>query len=133
MVFEPLGKSLLWYIQQNGYHGFPIWYVRDIALQLLSALYFLHDHEMIHTDLKLENILFVTDETMEENFINTKHYLDAMYTAHSHGKLPLPYEQPQSMSEDRLKLPRNLKQVTKRQGPPLPAPVVVVVVVVVPP
>ena len=59
MVFEPLGKSLLQYVEQNGYHGFPSHMVKDVAYQLLSALDFLHRNRLCHTDLKLENILFV--------------------------------------------------------------------------
>lgn len=59
MVFEPLGKSLLQYVEQNGYHGFPPHMVKDVAYQLLSALDFLHRNRLCHTDLKLENILFV--------------------------------------------------------------------------
>ena len=62
MVFEPLGKSLLDYIEQNKYCGFPLPYVRLIAAQLLSALTFLEGHSLVHTDLKLENILFMPCE-----------------------------------------------------------------------
>jgi serine/threonine protein kinase len=67
MVFEPLGRSLLDYIQQNKYCGFPLSYVRLISAQLLSALTFLQGHGLIHTDLKLENVLFVPNVDMECN------------------------------------------------------------------
>jgi len=62
MVFEPLGKSLLDYIQENDYHAFPLHYVRAISAQVLSALAFLHVNSLVHTDLKLENVLFVPGE-----------------------------------------------------------------------
>eukprot|EP00605_Chrysophyceae_sp_TOSAG23-4_P002323 GSChrysophyteH1.ASY1.ANO1.2569.1 assembled CDS len=65
MVFEPLGQSLLDYIQKNKYCGFPLTYVRLISAQLLSALTFMTGQHLIHTDLKLENILFVPSEDIE--------------------------------------------------------------------
>ena len=65
MVFEPLGKSLLDYIQLNDYRGFPKYMVKQIAYQLLHALDFLHRLRLVHTDLKLENILFVEGPEME--------------------------------------------------------------------
>ena len=65
MAFEPLGKSLLDYIQLNRYHGFPKYMVKQIAYQLLHALDFIHRLGMVHTDLKLENILFKEGPEME--------------------------------------------------------------------
>ena len=59
MVFEPLGKSLLDYIILNNYEGFPSEYLYPIAHQILLSLHFLKSKKLIHTDLKLENILFL--------------------------------------------------------------------------
>lgn len=59
MVFEPLGISLYDLIKKNGYVGFPLETVRTICRQLLQAMEFLHSISLIHTDLKLENILLV--------------------------------------------------------------------------
>jgi len=74
MVFEPLGKSLLDYIEENQYRGFPLHYVRAISAQVLSALAFLHVNSLVHTDLKLENVLFVPgdDITMEVEVASTR-------------------------------------------------------------
>lgn len=59
MVFEPLGKTLLQCVEDNDCHGFPTHMVKEVAWQLMSALDFLHRNRLCHTDLKLENILFV--------------------------------------------------------------------------
>lgn len=69
LVFEPLGKSLFDFIKDNGYKGFEICQVREIAMQSLQAIEFLHSIKLTHTDLKPENILLksnaqeiITDE-----------------------------------------------------------------------
>lgn len=58
MVMEPLGLSLYDLLKKRDHRGLPIGLVRSVARQLLSALEFLHSFELIHTDLKVENILF---------------------------------------------------------------------------
>ena len=57
LVFESLGPSLYDFLKRHDYQPFPMVCVRDIAQQLLEALEFLHSFRLIHTDLKLENIL----------------------------------------------------------------------------
>jgi serine/threonine protein kinase len=47
MVFEPLGKSLLDYVESNKYQGFPKHMVKEVTYQLLSALEFLHRNSMV--------------------------------------------------------------------------------------
>lgn len=59
LVFERLGMSLYEFIKRNDYRGFPMEIVRRISFQLVSALRFIHSCGLIHTDLKLENILLV--------------------------------------------------------------------------
>jgi serine/threonine protein kinase len=59
MVFETLGSSLYDIIKKNEYKGLPLFMVRDISRQLLQAMSFLKSVNLIHTDLKLENVLFV--------------------------------------------------------------------------
>jgi len=72
LVFEPLGKSLYDFIKDNGYKGFEIGQIREIALQALQAIEFLHSIKLTHTDLKPENILLKNDSkeiiTDEANF-----------------------------------------------------------------
>jgi len=59
MVFETLGLSLYDIIKQNHYKRLPLTVVRDVSRQLLESLAFLKTMNLIHTDLKLENIMFV--------------------------------------------------------------------------
>ncbi len=61
LVFEPLGISLYDLVKKNGYVGLPLSQVKSISHQLLHAMSFLHSINLIHTDLKLENILFVSN------------------------------------------------------------------------
>jgi len=65
LVFECLGKSLYEYIKKTDYCPLDLEETRHISMQLLSALDYLHSmtpNPLIHTDLKLENILLVNDE-----------------------------------------------------------------------
>lgn len=59
-VFERLGDNLLTLIKRYNYKGCPLSVVRDLALQLLRGLDFLHrERSIIHTDLKPENVMLV--------------------------------------------------------------------------
>lgn len=57
MVFEPLGESLFAVLQQH--NQIPYSAVRRITAQLLRGLQFLHSCNILHTDLKPENVLVV--------------------------------------------------------------------------
>ena len=57
MVFEALGPSLYDFLKRHSYQPFPMICVRHFARQLLETLEFLHSFRLIHTDLKLENLL----------------------------------------------------------------------------
>lgn len=61
LVFESLGPSLYDFLKRHDYRPFPMIVVQDMTVQLLQALEFLHSVRLIHTDLKLENILLVND------------------------------------------------------------------------
>ena len=63
MVFEVLGNNLLKLIIRSNYEGIPYENVRSITRQVLQGLHYLHTKcNIIHTDIKPENILMTVDE-----------------------------------------------------------------------
>lgn len=66
MVFESLGPSLFDFLKRHNYQPFPMVCIQDFAVQLLETMAFLHSFSLIHTDLKIENILLMNDR--EINF-----------------------------------------------------------------
>ncbi|XP_026837763.1 SRSF protein kinase 2 [Drosophila erecta] len=63
LVFEVLGDNLLSVIERTAYKGLPLCNIKQIARQILTGLYFLHNKcRIIHTDLKPENVLLVAND-----------------------------------------------------------------------
>ncbi|KAG9509089.1 SRSF protein kinase 3 [Fragariocoptes setiger] len=63
MVFEVLGCNLLKLIIKSNYYGIPLRNVKRIIKQVLQGLHYLHTEcDIIHTDIKPENILVAIDE-----------------------------------------------------------------------
>jgi len=62
IAFELLGKSVFDFLKDNGYKGYPIEHVRQIAYELCLSVSFLHANRLTHTDLKPENILFFNSD-----------------------------------------------------------------------
>ena len=62
LTFEVLGESVFDFLKANGYSPYPPEHVRHISQQLCSAVAFMHEHRVTHTDLKPENVLFVSRE-----------------------------------------------------------------------
>ena len=65
MVFEPLGKSLYDLVKANRFRPLSLSFVQSCAEQMVAAVVFLHRMSLIHTDLKLENILLSSNEPFE--------------------------------------------------------------------
>jgi dual-specificity kinase/CDC-like kinase len=61
MVMENLGPSLYDFLKKHQYQPFPMVCIQDFAIQLLETLEFLHHAGLIHSDLKIENILLMND------------------------------------------------------------------------
>ncbi|KHJ46009.1 hypothetical protein D918_03672 [Trichuris suis] len=53
--------SVFDFMKANNFVPYPMEQVRHIAYQLCFAVSFMHDHGLVHTDLKPENMIFVTD------------------------------------------------------------------------
>lgn len=62
MVFQYLGDNLLTLIKYSDYKGIPLHMVKEICVHILVALDYLHNQlSMIHTDLKPENVLLLSN------------------------------------------------------------------------
>lgn len=58
LSFEKLGKTLLEVIQLNNHCGFYLFDIKQISLELLETLDFIHTRcGLSHTDIKMENIM----------------------------------------------------------------------------
>uniref|UniRef100_A0A2K6P436 non-specific serine/threonine protein kinase n=1 Tax=Rhinopithecus roxellana TaxID=61622 RepID=A0A2K6P436_RHIRO len=63
MVFEVLGHHLLKWIIKSNYQGLPVRCVKRIIRWFLQGLDYLHSKtKIIHTDIKLQNILMCMDD-----------------------------------------------------------------------
>ncbi|KAK0465261.1 kinase-like domain-containing protein [Desarmillaria tabescens] len=88
IVFEPLGENLLALIERNKKHGVPRALVKVIAKQTLLGLQYLHDEcDLVHTDIKPENILISIPDI--EAHISTELSLSPSPTSRRVG-VPLP-------------------------------------------
>ena len=65
LVFEPLGVSLYDYLTANEYQPLPLYCVQAFSDQLVRAISFLHEMKLVHTDLKLENVLLCDTDPLE--------------------------------------------------------------------
>ncbi|CAK7268343.1 serine threonine protein kinase CMGC group [Sporothrix epigloea] len=59
IVMDLLGQSVFDFLKDNGYVPFPNSQIQNFARQLFTSVAFLHDLQLIHTDLKPENIVLV--------------------------------------------------------------------------
>lgn len=59
MVFEKLGCNLLTLIRMYKYRGLPFPLVKILTKQMIIGMEFLHKCQIIHTDLKPENVLMI--------------------------------------------------------------------------
>jgi dual-specificity kinase len=62
LIFERLGPSLFSVLRCHRFRPFGLSTVRSFMWQIVSAVDLLHRNKLIHTDLKLENILLAGDD-----------------------------------------------------------------------
>lgn len=62
LTFELLGESVFDFLKHNLYDPYPLDQVQHISFQLCHALAFVHHNRVTHTDLKPENVLFITND-----------------------------------------------------------------------
>ena len=65
-IFFFSGRNLYAFLHANRYMPFALSHVKSFLHQILVALSFLHDKNVIFTDLKPENIVFVLDRTIKK-------------------------------------------------------------------
>uniref|UniRef100_A0A8K9VE21 non-specific serine/threonine protein kinase n=1 Tax=Oncorhynchus mykiss TaxID=8022 RepID=A0A8K9VE21_ONCMY len=107
MVFEVLGHHLLKWIIKSNYQGLPLPCVKSIIRQVLQGLDYLHTKcEIIHTDIKPENILL----TVNEPYVRR---LAAEATEWQKAGAPPPSGSTTKMSKNKKK---KLKKKQKRQA-----------------
>ena len=56
--FECLSMNLYEFIKSNNFQGVSVGLVRSFAIQLLVSLHYMKEYNIIHCDMKPENILF---------------------------------------------------------------------------
>ncbi|CAK7271265.1 serine threonine protein kinase CMGC group [Sporothrix epigloea] len=59
IVMDLLGQSVFDFLKGNGFVPFPNSQIQNFARQLFTSVAFLHDLQLIHTDLKPENVVLV--------------------------------------------------------------------------
>ncbi|ORZ03873.1 kinase-like domain-containing protein [Syncephalastrum racemosum] len=63
MVFDLLKASVFDFLKNNDFRGFPHAHVQHMAQQLLTSVAFLHDQNLIHTDIKPENLMLMDNRS----------------------------------------------------------------------
>ena len=62
IIFEMLSLSLYDFLKLNSFKGYTMNQVKHIAKQVFEGIEFLHSIDIVHTDLKRENILLINAE-----------------------------------------------------------------------
>ena len=65
LVFPLLGRSIYDFLKYNSHQPFKQQDLKDIARQIFTAVSFVHSLDIIITDIKTENIVFVNDDPKE--------------------------------------------------------------------
>ncbi|KAH3819608.1 hypothetical protein DPMN_121347 [Dreissena polymorpha] len=117
MVFEVLGNNLLKFIIRSNYQGIPLPNVKNIMRQVLQGLHYLHTKcNIIHTDIKPENVLICVEETHVRKLAS-----DAYEWQKKGDKLPgsavstAPKERPNESSKMSKNKKKKLKKKAKKQ------------------
>jgi serine/threonine protein kinase len=115
---ESLGPSLYDVLRMNNLEGMPFNVVMNIAYQLIQALIFLKSVNIVHADLKLENILFINNNNkIYKNDELSQFEFNSKFNSKINKKLYLEYILPEDINIKIIdfgcsKLIRNTKKNT---------------------
>jgi len=83
MVFEVMGENLLALVKHYDYNGLPVSMVRRLTRHTLLGLEYIHSRGVIHTDVKLENVLVSRHDFAE--LIHEAHRAHRAFTEQKNG------------------------------------------------
>ena len=83
LVFDLLGLNLYEYIKAGGFRGIHLGLVAEFAQQILACLKLLTKLQIIHCDLKPENVLITDTKVVRPS------YLDANITSPASSRMPI--------------------------------------------
>lgn len=78
-VFPLYGRSVYGFLSSNKYTPFASVHVKQFAWQIIQAVKFLHKIKIIFTDLKPENIVFVTDRSIRRTIAQLDNSLPSAF------------------------------------------------------
>lgn len=83
MVFETMGENLLALVKYWDYKGVPVNIVRRLARHTLIGLEYIHSKGVIHTDIKLENVLIQRHDLAD--LVKEAHRAHTIFTEQKDG------------------------------------------------
>lgn len=69
-VFELLGKNLYYDVKENSFQGFAIEKVQSLVYQIVEGLVYLKHCDVIHCDLKPENLIYADSRRRDLKIID---------------------------------------------------------------
>lgn len=72
IVYEKLGYTLFHILESHDFRPFSTHAVRSFMWQIINALHILHTNGIVHTDLKLENILLKYERMIDRDGFDMK-------------------------------------------------------------